>query len=293
MSSSYAAAEKHFLDLAGPSTHCQPLSSSSKLKHLHRLVRKKVESRDYLVDLYRQRTSHGGEPFPATDDLAQVYDVRTTRFAMELPRAKGAHSKYYGSQPALGQRHTQKTGPPLEKSVSLGSLHSSSLPVGLNLAGLQGFKHQDKSPRSKTQRLPSINQFKFEDNLLTTDYNGNVRRESEQDSVLTDMDSDFNSSFQRDLRRAEEEVKHNWLLDSEIQIRMKKFSKRKSQLSIRVPDEDPMVAISRRLEEIHMMAKPRRDKRYVLDRIDSGQKDRILVSSHTHEQGSWTCSFCL
>ena len=80
-------------------------------------------------------------------------------------------------------------------------------------------------------------------------------------------------------RQAEEEVKHNWLLEEENKSRMKRFESRCNRLTIAISDEDAVDAIEDRLEELRMMAKPRKDERSVLDRLTADQREKILVSS--------------
>merc|ERR1711976_577160 len=117
-------------------------SSTSKRKQLHRVVRQKSESHEYLPALYRKKPFGSYKEYlPDGEDLALLYDVRTPRFTMDIPTAskRVQETKFYGSQPMLGPRHTRKTGQNLDRSVSvsLPSFQSSSVPNDLNLAGVQ------------------------------------------------------------------------------------------------------------------------------------------------------------
>ncbi|ELT93381.1 hypothetical protein CAPTEDRAFT_212926 [Capitella teleta] len=177
-------------------------------------------------------------------DIEPVCDLRKTSF----PRVSPVR-KQYNSQFSLGNNRRDQAEQPM------GPAHSSSAPAGLNIPEFDGFLPALSSILSAGTKTPS--------------------RASEVDS-----ERDGSSRFQRALAHAEEEIKHNWLLESEKTILMKKFSRRKHQLTICVPDEDPMVSISKRMEEIQMMTKPRRDERYVLDRIDPVKSEIILKYKH-------------
>ncbi len=85
---------------------------------------------------------------------------------------------------------------------------------------------------------------------------------------------------------AEDEVKHNWILQDEAKLRQRRVDNRTSRFLLSVPDEDPLVAIESRMDEVRRMSKPRRDERYVLDRIDPEQKEKILVSFNPFIQSS-------
>lgn len=234
-----------------------------KLQQLHRLVDRKCKSQEYLPDLYKHKSNIGAVHHTLShDDLQQVYNIHTVKFPMELKR-KNPRRKYHNSQSELR--------PNSNDPLVLSSLHSSSAPAGLNLAAFNGYQPY---PNKQLSQVPTLPPIRSESNLVAE----HLTPDSPEDSEDVDPASKKMRNFQKALRQAEEEVKHNWLLESENNILMKKFSRRKNQLSIRLPDEDPLAAISRRLEEIQMMAKPRRDTRYVLDRIDPSKKELILVS---------------
>ena len=79
-------------------------------------------------------------------------------------------------------------------------------------------------------------------------------------------------------KEAEADLQHSWLLDEQTKEQWRKFEERKRLLTIVVSDEDPMSDIEQRLEEVKMMSKPRKDMRYVLDRLPADMKDKITVS---------------
>lgn len=77
---------------------------------------------------------------------------------------------------------------------------------------------------------------------------------------------------------AEEDVKHNWVLEEELKENERRFKHRQKALNVHVPDEDPLVAIEKRLDEIRQMSKPRLGEDNVLQKVESSKRDYILVS---------------
>ena len=218
-------------------------------------------------------------------------------------------SKQYHSQPQLGQRQAQLT----QSSGRLPDIKSVSVPRDINLCseetsdrlpdistsnittcttgnqGRRGKQHtrsrgqKDSADATRTVAQETELNGTTDETVNRTESAECASSASGEDSEDDEDDEDEDGGFTEVERIAEEEVKHNWLLEEENKIRMKRFENRKNRLMIHISDDDTVDAIDDRLEELRMMAKPRKDERHVLDRLSKDQRERILVSSKIYQ----------
>ncbi|XP_055895018.1 uncharacterized protein LOC106065948 isoform X2 [Biomphalaria glabrata] len=100
-----------------------------------------------------------------------------------------------------------------------------------------------------------------------------------EDDMEDSEDLSLEASKLRSERAAEFEIEHNWLLKDETEKRYKRFERTKKQLTIHLPDEDPMEGINNRLEEINSMVKPKIQLLDFLGNFNKEQKERVLNMS--------------
>lgn len=264
------------LPLKGPTDE----ETRTAIVKLRKMVKNRVGPSDYL-SFPAVSTGVVSSASPRAIDLTPRARREQAASKQTNPRvrihSRNRDSRLYGSQPVLVGEVTRKTR----------SRVSESLPTGINVAGLD-----DTTRRKLVPSESLLKQFKFADNLLVTDEEYRDIIDEDEDMEGGESKEDGRSRCPRgqqeegakgDLltqykKEAEDEVTHDWLLQGKFKDDVEKFNRKKHRLTVRVPDEDPMVAIERRLDEIRLMAKPRRDGRYVLDRIDQEQRDLITVS---------------
>ncbi len=100
----------------------------------------------------------------------------------------------------------------------------------------------------------------------------------------TEVELAVAEEFRQEMKRAEEEIQHNWVLAVQLERMNRNFEKRKRDLDIShtVSDDAAEVVITKRLNEVRAMSHKKRDERYVLDRIDPEARERILVRKYTY-----------
>ena len=84
----------------------------------------------------------------------------------------------------------------------------------------------------------------------------------------------------RDVQKTvNEEVEHNWVLQEENSKNERKLRALESHISISVPDEDPMVTIQRRIEEVRMMTRNKnRGEDGILVWLPPERREYVMVS---------------
>ena len=82
----------------------------------------------------------------------------------------------------------------------------------------------------------------------------------------------------REEKRNSKPETENWVLEDDLKIAERRFNFSRYQLSIAVPDEDPMVSIDKRMAELRHMAKPRRQYCSLLQNLHPDKRSWILVS---------------
>ena len=170
-------------------------------------------------------------------------------------------SRLYQSQPVLSgkRRKLASSQNKIGRSISEDSKSSFS--------GSQSNSTNDLSKSKKINSASTTHVIQIDD-FCDSDY----------DSDELGFDQDAGISLDAREKEAEEEVSHNWILETENQKEKRKKQQLAAKLRIQIPDEDPMSSIEKRLDEIKMMTKPRRNTSYVLERVTPEQKEKILVS---------------
>ena len=79
------------------------------------------------------------------------------------------------------------------------------------------------------------------------------------------------------LLKAEEELRHNWVLSEGLKEAERRFNYRQHILTVTVPDDDPLIAIETRLDEVRRMTKPRKVEESVLQNVEPNRRELIMV----------------
>ena len=243
-----------------------------------------------------RKTNVSGSPIksrcclPLIDGKLHTSNERGPKRYYRPAYTSGFHSKfprYHGSQPLLGERQHVKRD---RRQLSPKTLRPStfSLPVGMDSVGVNSAVTVSLSrddvgkTRNKTRVCTDPD---TADVLPNADHGNAVRH---LDSNGTSMDGDGSDRGEDDLfetprrsakeRRAQKEVEHNWILRDRLRDMSKHFERRKNHLAITVTDDDAMVVIEKRLEEIRHMSECKSSKRNVLDKYKPEVRELIMVS---------------
>ena len=81
--------------------------------------------------------------------------------------------------------------------------------------------------------------------------------------------------------QADEEVEHNWMLQEAAQKKLNKLQTLKRIISISLPDEDPMVTIQRRIDEVKLMTRSKKqgEEGGLLSWLPPERREFVMVST--------------
>lgn len=113
--------------------------------------------------------------------------------------------------------------------------------------------------------------------LSSTNGTINDTESDESDEEVYKSDDDPEVSRKNLDKAGDYIVEHDWILKGNIQEEARRVALKHNKVRIPLPDEDPLEAISLRMEEVNRMVKPRAELGNFLDTIDPEQRNRIMV----------------
>ena len=245
------------------------------MKNLRRTVKNKTHrslgrSHDKLPAIHRSGSFYVNKPLTRTQSDGTM-DTHSLP-----PVASGKGLRFYGSHPALGEVGDGDDAPiPLDASAV-----GRSLPAGMELAGVarkDSFANiADNVKKRKVSMLPVIisSQVNCDPD---GDYNTEVVDDQDMGSGNDRTSSDSSGDEPSIEKQAERDVEENWILQGELNAMDRQFERRKNNLSIAIADEDPMVIIEKRLQEVRQMTDRKRDKSRVLEKFKPEVRELIMV----------------
>ena len=182
----------------------------------------------------------------------------------EYLNGDGKQTEKYRSHPQLSV--TRRKNLPISAKNKLPAIHDISATEGEVPAGSQ------TSSSNEALKLPSIRP-----RYATVTTSETTSPSDEQLAGRRHSRPSLYEKYGEVAAIAEEELKHNWILAEEELQRRKLSQLREARVLMSLAKEDPLDDIEQRMEELSLMAKPRRDERPVLDRVSEKQKQLILV----------------
>ena len=185
--------------------------------------------------------------------------------------------RHHVSQPLLGGDKQQVRC--RKRQLSHKVLHPAtfSLPVGMDSVGMSSVGTASTKVSKLGSSLNGTNGLTDALVLPSVDRCQSAETSFVPDSDDNDLDLSRTPRLSAKEREAQNEVEHNWILLDRLRDMNKQFERRRNHLAVTVPDEDAIVIVEKRLEEIRLMAQGKALKRNVLDKYHPDVRDMILV----------------
>lgn len=108
-----------------------------------------------------------------------------------------------------------------------------------------------------------------------------VRTEHESDSdesdYLNNYDDDTETAHKKLDQIGKFEMEHNWLLHEGFEREKEGFVNKSRKINIPIPDENPVMTVNSRIDEINSMVKPKADIGILIQNMNPEQKEKIKV----------------
>jgi hypothetical protein len=192
------------------------------------------------------------------------------------PVATSGGMRFYGSHPVLVHRTSSTDTSTGVNVTDVGQ----SLPTGMDLVGIT--RHNsctDVGDNVKKMKMSTLS------GSLSDQVKCGSDDENDIENHIDTSDSDSNDNVPVSIshdelsreKQAERDVQENWILRGELHDMDKKFERRKNNLRIDIADDDPMVIIEKRLQEVRQMTDKKRSKEHVLDGFKPEVRELIMV----------------
>lgn len=112
-----------------------------------------------------------------------------------------------------------------------------------------------------------------------------VRTEHESDSdesdYLDNYDDDTETAHKKLDQIGKFEMEHNWLLHEGFEREKEDFVNKSRKINIPIPDENPVMTVNSRIDEINSMVKPKADIGILIQNMNPEQQEKIKKIAET------------